>query len=211
MPTMDRTLDGTGGAPDVLPPRSGRVRGGGSAKRVVASGGRTLVVLVLAPLALAACGGSRSPAVAHLSTVATSGESASSGRPLDRFAACMRSHGVPQFPDPTNNGTNVKILIGGSGIDPATPQFNAAQESCSGLLPAGGNTGPTITPADRLDYLKAVACVRSHGVPDFPDPTFVNGQVSFDIPAAISRTSPVVEKAITTCRKLIPAGLPYSR
>jgi hypothetical protein len=121
----------------------------------------------------------------------------------------MRSHGVPQFPDPTNNGTNVKILIGGSGIKPDTPQFNSAQSACSGLLPAGNN-GPTITPADRLDYLKAAACVRAHGVPEFPDPTFVDGQPSFDIPASISRNSTVVAKAIATCRKLIPAGLPYS-
>lgn len=121
----------------------------------------------------------------------------------------MRSHGVPQFPDPTTNGTNVKILIGGSGIDPDTPQFNAAQAACSGLLPARSN-GPTITSADRLDYVKAVACVRAHGVPDFPDPIYVDGQPSFHIPATISPNSPVVAKAIATCRKLIPAGLPYS-
>lgn len=168
------------------------------------------VLAVAGPLLLAAgCGGEKpSPAVANLGT-ATSTATAASGRPLDRFAACMRSHGVPQFPDPTNNGTNVKILIGGSGIDPDTPQFNSAQSDCSGVLPAGSN-GPTISAADRLDYLKAVACVRAHGVPDFPDPTFVNGQPSFHIPPSISRTSPVVVKAIATCRKLIPAGLPYS-
>lgn len=169
----------------------------------------SLVVLALAPLALAACGGSRSPAVASIGTATTSTTSASSGRPLDRFAACMRSHGVSQFPDPTTNGSNVKILIGGSSIDPDTPQFNSAQSHCSGLLPTGSN-GPTISPADRLDYLRAVACVRAHGVPDFPDPTYVDGQPSFHIPAAISSSSPVVARAIATCRKLIPAGLPYS-
>jgi hypothetical protein len=122
----------------------------------------------------------------------------------------MRSHGVPQFPDPTKNGTNVKILIGGSGIQPDTQQFNAAQAACGGLLPGGGANGPAITAADRLDYLKAAACVRSHGVTGFPDPTFAGGQVSFHIPASISRYSPVVARAIAICRKLIPAGLPSS-
>jgi hypothetical protein len=170
----------------------------------------SLAILAVVPLALAACGGSRPPAVANLGKATTSTGSASAQRPLDRFAACMRSHGVPQFPDPPNTGANVKILIGGSGINPDTPQFNSAQADCSGLLPAGGKGYPTITPADRLDYLKAVACVRAHGVPGFPDPTFVNGQVSFHIPASISRYSPVVARAIATCRKLIPAGLPYS-
>jgi hypothetical protein len=95
----------------------------------------------------------------------------------------MRSHGLPQFPDPPTRRTNVKILIGGSGINPETSQYHSAQDDCSGLLPAGGKGYPTITPADRIDYLKAVACVRAHGVPDFPDPTFVDGQVSFHIPA----------------------------
>ena len=122
----------------------------------------------------------------------------------------MRSHGVPKFPDPTNNGTNVKILIGGSGIDPGDdPQFNSAQSDCRALLPAQPN-GPTISAADRLDYVRAVACVRAHGVPDFPDPTYVDGQPSFHIPATISPSSPVVARAIASCRKLIPAGLPYS-
>jgi hypothetical protein len=168
-----------------------------------------LLVGALVPIGLAACGGSRSPAVANIGATTTSPASASVARPLERFVACMRSHGVPQFPDPTNDGTNVKILIGGSGIDPDSPQFHSAQSACGGLLPAGPS-GPPISSADRLDYLKAVACVRTHGVPDFPDPTYVDGEPAFHIPAAISPNSPVVARAIATCRKLIPAGLPYS-
>jgi hypothetical protein len=63
--------------------------------------------------------------------------------------------------------------------------------------------------ADRIDYLKAAACIRSHGVPDFPDPRFAGGEVSFHIPSTVLQTSPLVVRAIATCRKLIPPGLPY--
>jgi hypothetical protein len=52
--------------------------------------------------------------------------------------------------------------------------------------------------------------MRSHGVPDFPDPTFDNGSVKFNIPSSIDPRSPQAKSAASTCSKLIPPGLPYS-
>jgi hypothetical protein len=69
----------------------------------------------------------------------------------------------------------------------------------------------TITPADRADYLKAAACMRSHGVPGFPDPTFENNSVTFSVPANIDPNSPQAKSAEATCSKVIPPGLPYSK
>jgi hypothetical protein len=106
----------------------------------------------------------------------------------------------------------------------STPPITAPPSSTDvppGTLPPGfppPNTqthdtqtaGPTLTPAEQADYRRAAACIRSHGVPDFPDPTFQNGHVRFNIPSSIDRNSPQVESAQATCVKLIPAGLPYS-
>jgi hypothetical protein len=76
------------------------------------------------------------------------------------------------------------------------------------------NSGPTpsqtITPADQTDYLNAAKCMRSHGVPNFPDPTFANGTVTFKIPPNIDPNSSQAKTAVAICVKLIPAGLPYS-
>ena len=47
------------------------------------------------------------------------------------FAHCMQTHGVPQFPDPSSNGG----ILGGSGIDPNSPQFQKALQRCRSLLP----------------------------------------------------------------------------
>jgi hypothetical protein len=63
-----------------------------------------------------------------------------------RFAACMRSHGVPDFPDPqiqTGPGGGVGVRIGGpgSGIDPSSPAFQAAQKACGALF---GGAGPKL-------------------------------------------------------------------
>jgi hypothetical protein len=87
-----------------------------------------------------------------------------------------------------------------------------------GMLPPGTpqNTGtqntqtPQITPADQRDYLKAAECMRSHGVPDFPDPTFGNNTVTFNVPPNIDPNSSQAKSAVATCSKLIPPGLPYS-
>jgi hypothetical protein len=68
----------------------------------------------------------------------------------------------------------------------------------------------TITPADQADYLNAARCMRSHGVPDFPDPTFGNNTVTFDIPPNIDPNSSQAKTAEAICVKLIPPGLPYS-
>src|SRR5439155_22013898 len=68
----------------------------------------------------------------------------------------------------------------------------------------------TVTPAERIYYLTAAACMRSHGFPDFPDPTFQNNSVEANVPSSINQDSLRFKSAATTCTRLIPAGLPYS-
>jgi hypothetical protein len=51
------------------------------------------------------------------------------------FSRCMRSHGVPDFPDPPSaSGGAIRIAFGGSGLDPAAPLFRRAQRTCFSLL-----------------------------------------------------------------------------
>jgi hypothetical protein len=46
----------------------------------------------------------------------------------------LRAHGIANFPDPvlTNGGIGLNL---GSGINPGSPQFRAAQQACRSLLP----------------------------------------------------------------------------
>jgi hypothetical protein len=103
----------------------------------------------------------------------------------------------------------------------STPPISAPSSSTEvppGTLPPGttpeGSGGPTpsptITRADQTDYQNAARCMRSHGVPNFPDPTFANNTVTFDIPPNIDRNSSQAKTAEAICVKLIPPGLPYS-
>ena len=121
------------------------------------------------------------------------------------------SHGVPGFPDPNSSGTfdgnEIKQLRAGQ------TRVREADRACIHLLPNGVvPIAPryTITHADQLDYLNGAACMRRHGIPDFPDPTFQSNGVTFSIPSSIDKNSPRVRSALGICQKLIPAGLPYS-
>lgn len=47
-------------------------------------------------------------------------------------ARCMRQHGVPNFPDPSfsSGGQGLTVRSGGSGLNPRSPAFQAAQKIC---------------------------------------------------------------------------------
>jgi hypothetical protein len=165
------------------------------------------------------CGGGSSPGVANVAssttttTVSPSAGGSTGATGLVAFASCMRSHGVPNFPDPTSNGGIPKQPVVRAFQAVSSSQAKAAQNACNHLLPAGGLSGQpvqTITAEDRQDYLKAAACMRSHGFHNFPDPKFQDNSAQVNIPSSINQNSSQFTRAATICTKLIPAGLPGS-
>jgi hypothetical protein len=48
-----------------------------------------------------------------------------------KYAQCMRSHGILEFPDPTDDNGHVGFAFTNSrSLNPSSPQFQAAQNSC---------------------------------------------------------------------------------
>jgi hypothetical protein len=166
---------------------------------------RTAAVLIatVGLALLAACGGSSSSGSggSPSSTGAGSSSSAFVTQVL-AFARCVRAHGVPNFPDPNSSGVFSKQALLQLGV--SNSRLRAAMRPC----PFPTRQAP-LTAQDQQDYLKAAACMRSHGIPNFPDPTFAGGTVNFPIPSSIDTTSGRFSHARQTCVKFIPAGLPY--
>ena len=145
-----------------------------------------------------ACSSSTASSPSH-----ATGRAHSGGGPL-AFSVCMRSHGVPRFPDPTSNG-GVSIQVQpGSGIDPNSPAFQSAQRACQSLLPAGKTSGSSVSPAVRAQILRYAACIRAHGVPNYPDPTFNGNAVNFGNLSGINPNSPAYQSALHACASLNP-------
>lgn len=91
-----------------------------------------------------------------------------------KFSACMRAHGLSNFPDPIVHQTGNSMSIG-IRIDPTisgSPAFKSAQSACQSIMPGPGS------PAQQAahEHLKAehlisfARCMRAHGVTSFPDP-----------------------------------------
>jgi hypothetical protein len=125
----------------------------------------------------------------------------------------MRSHGVPNFPDPIISARSISFAVGaGTGINMASPAFQAAQKTCSKALSGGGPAGGGSSAAVRAQMLAISECMRTHGVSGFPDPTTTeptnptgysavlghNG-VFFAIPGTVNLRSPAVKHAEIAC------------
>lgn len=192
--------------------------------------------LGLASLLLAACGGgaaanaSTTGSAAHAgsggATTAVhsakhkskkkhkSGKSAAASSPQAEaleYAQCMRSHGVPNFPD---NGITIISQGGHTNVEfrlPASigqsPQYQSASEACRKLLPNVGQTGG-LSPKVTAELLKFSNCMRSHGVTNFPEPSSTGLMIRAGTgPGEINPNSPQFQAASKACRSLEPAGM----
>lgn len=95
---------------------------------------------------------------------------AASAQQAVKFSQCMRNNGVSQFPDPNASGKlTIDAVANGSGLDINAPAFKQALSACKDLEPTGF-TGGTRSSQQQAAGLKFAQCIRSNGVPDFPDP-----------------------------------------
>jgi hypothetical protein len=170
---------------------------------------RPAVITVVAATAVLAAACSNSPSSAGSGGSPTSGGAAATSSGV-AYSRCIRSHGVPDFPDPGSNGQLSKSAIIQAFSQVSQSKAMAAQTACAQLSP-GEQQNPVLTAQQREDYLRAAACMRSHGFANFPDPTFPGGRESLSIPSSIDTSSTQFNQAARTCTRLIPAGLPDSR
>jgi hypothetical protein len=161
----------------------------------------TSVAALALLLLLAACGSSTKP------------KAKSHANPFIALSQCMRAHGVTGFPDPSGHGIN----LDGTGVNPRSPAFQAAQKVCFRLLPGGGPNNQKASAAQIRQADRTARCMRDHGVSGFPDPivstgppTNLNpanyssieagGGIVIAIPKSIDEQAPAFQHAAKTCR-----------
>jgi hypothetical protein len=187
--------------------------------------GRTGAALIAAAglaLLAAACGGSPSSA--------GSGGSPNAGGPASSpsavaYSACMRSQGVPNYPDPDSSGQLPKGDAPQFGV--STSQYQAARQACRHLLPTGGSLQQqeyqcmqkgdcpqALVQRMLTAMVKLARCMRSHGVPNFPDPTPDSNAPFFNITkAGISDAASHThqfETKLNECERLVGGNAPES-
>lgn len=165
-------------------------------------------------LPAAGCGGSSQNDVAQLGSTTTARSSVSSNSTAASarvsgavaYSACMRSHGVTAFPDPARGGGIPKVGLQQLGVSAA--RFQAAGSACRHLLPNGGQPPSRARQQQvRAQGLQFAACVRSHGVPNFPDPGN-DGRIPDPAGVGINQGSPKFQAANSACGKYRPPYMP---
>jgi hypothetical protein len=106
----------------------------------------------------------------------------------------MRAHGVPNFPDP-----GVPVGQPGSGINRDSPAVQSSEQTCDKLTNNPEPRGSPASGAPRRAALAQAACMRRHGLPTFPDPTFLkSGGISINLDG-LNPGSPAFRKAQKVC------------
>lgn len=154
-----------------------------------------VVAAQLATIALlaAACSGGGGSSTGSRSPSAGGGSSSSASAVA--YSACMRNHGVPNYPDPDSHGNLTKQGAQQFGVSES--RFQSAQQACQHLLPdnngalnadslrqceLAGNCSHALVQWALAGGRIFAQCMRNHGVPKWPDPkTNSEGQPFFPV------------------------------
>jgi hypothetical protein len=114
---------------------------------------------------------------------------------------------VQSFPDPTisRSGGHVGIGLSIPASVSASPAFKTAQQACGKLAPGGqgGGGAAPVTAQQHREIVQFAACMRSRGVPGFPDPDATG---TFHL-VGINTNSPAFTTAVQKCQV---NGMPLS-
>jgi hypothetical protein len=172
-----------------------------------------IVATAVLALLAAACGGSSS----------STGGSPNAGGPANSpsavgYSHCVRSHGVPNFPDPNSSGVLPKVRAQELGV--STSQLQAGQRACQRLLPTtgslqqqaqqcvlAGDCPQAVVQRMLTSGRRFAVCMRRHGVPNWPDPTIDTGAHGgvpfFDLSKeGIDDHSPHISPTMAECGRL---------
>jgi hypothetical protein len=131
----------------------------------------TVVAVAAVSLLAAGCGGGSSTTAATTTTAMQNGALA--------YALCMRSHGIPNFPDPNRSGGNSKEAVISALQGVSNSRVQAAQTACRHVNGGSPGTGPSAaqSQAQTAAMLAFARCMRGRGFANFPDPT-TQGQLT---------------------------------
>ncbi len=167
-----------------------------------------LLITMAASVAITGCGGSH-PSGTPAASVKSDGL---------KYAACVRAHGVPDFPDPGSAkfGGTVSLKGGKATVDGHPLSESAAVvQSATGRCAkdVASSYGPRYSAAQlariRTGALAMSKCMRAHGLSSYPDLSVSPGPGGHGFVVGIPGlshaqvTSPAFKRANITCSRLL--------
>jgi hypothetical protein len=143
--------------------------------------------------------GSSSTATPQSTTSSTTSAASAQRTAALAFSRCMRSHGVPNFPDPGPSGQFPAFHSDSAASKQASLSAN---DACKSLRRTGGLGTPQDRQTKLAFALKVARCLRANGYPNFPDPTVSSQGTTQNLSGAgIDPNSPQFQSAESACEK----------
>jgi hypothetical protein len=152
-----------------------------------------IAVITAAATLVAACGGN------HATPTDTS---AQVSRAIE-FARCMRSSGVPSYPD---SGADLSQDLSGqtlsiNGVSVNSPAFHSALRRCDRYISSGASINGAQRAKFTRETLKVARCMRAHGIESYPD------SGTFNTTSALNPQAPAFRAASKKCGVGIATGV----
>jgi len=175
---------------------------------------------VLALVVLAACGspGGAGGSPGPSSTTLPEAQLLALGKEL---AQCIRQNGIPTFPDPTIE--QGQLTLPQNAMDQIETQYardvlDQAQHACQSMMDRipqsqieGGSSDRQEPGPEDVDALRQwAACVREHGIPDWPDPKADGSFPLRGTPLESEGKSDRMQRAAQACQQYWSGGITAS-
>jgi hypothetical protein len=172
---------------------------------------RAGLLAVMAGVVLLTVACSNSPSTGSSGSPQSTGAAPSASSNAVAFAQCMRAHGVPSYPDPSS----VSGPIDENQLGVSDTVYETAKTTCDRLYPQPQSAGITTAQQQQVEaqLLKFAECMRSHGLPSFPDPNPAStiwgpgGGKLFTLPSSINPHSSQFTSAENACKSLRPGNV----
>jgi hypothetical protein len=126
---------------------------------------------------------------------------------MRELARCIRSHGMPGWPDPVLNPlTNQPDFPPGAPRIP--PNVQQACQSIASRLPPRVQSSQPPTAASMQALLRFARCMRSHGIASWPDPNTL-GEFPLTQQMSAQFKESAGQGAVRVCIRYVPGGSQY--
>lgn len=162
----------------------------------------TVGAVLMAVVGLAGCSGEKGDeGVVSVGGTTASSRAADRAQQVEEYRTCLEQHDVPLLDYPTEEGLP---QVDKNRV--SAEKVSAALEECRGHLPAGGDAVRP-APEDVTGWQRYAACLREHGVSDYPDPDPQSGEPRMnDQQAQQIKEDPDLPAAQQACQSELPSS-----
>ncbi|HEY6279275.1 MAG TPA: hypothetical protein VIX86_23425 [Streptosporangiaceae bacterium] len=167
-----------------------------------------LILIIMCASGAAGCsGGGAGGAGGHQSSGSPTGGTEQVMTVLRQLSRCIRSHGMPGWPDPVINPlTNQPDYPPGAPRLP--PGIQQACQSIASRLPPQAQSSQPPTAASMQGLIRFARCLRSHGLANWPDPNTL-GEFPMTQQMAAQFKGQADQSAVRACIRFVPGGSEY--